>query len=240
MATPACASGRCAACSIRSRAWAPRSCSRPKAAGCRSSSRARATRSRSSTRARSPSAQVKSAVLLCGLAAPGETTLIEEEATRDHTERMLVHFGAELTVTPHGAHGRRIMLKGRPELQPQRVRVPADPSSAAFPLGRGASGSGLGHYSRRRADESAARGPDRDAQGNGRADRGAGTARGGRRDGRRSARARLGAQGRRSSRHPRAFDDRRISGARGGRGLRRRHDCDARALRIARQGNPTA
>ena len=81
-----------------------------------------------------PSAQVKSAVLLCGLAAPGETTLIEEEATRDHTERMLVHFGAELKVTPHGARGRRIVLKGRPELQPQRVRVPADPSSAAFPL----------------------------------------------------------------------------------------------------------
>lgn len=80
------------------------------------------------------SAQVKSAVLLCGLAAPGETTLIEEAATRDHTERMLAHFGAELSVTPYGACGRRIVLKGRPELLPQRVRVPADPSSAAFPL----------------------------------------------------------------------------------------------------------
>ena len=80
------------------------------------------------------SAQVKSAVLLCGLAAPGETTLIEEEATRDHTERMLAHFGAELSVTPYGARGKRIVLKGRPELFPQRVRVPADPSSAAFPL----------------------------------------------------------------------------------------------------------
>jgi 3-phosphoshikimate 1-carboxyvinyltransferase len=80
------------------------------------------------------SAQVKSAVLLCGLAAPGETTLIEEAATRDHTERMLAHFGAELSATPHGARGMRIVLKGRPELQPQRVRVPADPSSAAFPL----------------------------------------------------------------------------------------------------------
>ena len=77
---------------------------------------------------------MKSAVLLCGLAAPGETTLIEDEATRDHTERMLAHFGAELKVTPHGARGKRIVLKGRPELQPQRVRVPADPSSAAFPL----------------------------------------------------------------------------------------------------------
>ncbi|HEY4636344.1 MAG TPA: 3-phosphoshikimate 1-carboxyvinyltransferase [Rhodospirillales bacterium] len=80
------------------------------------------------------SAQVKSAVLLCGLAAPGETTLIEEAATRDHTERMLAHFGAELVVTPHGARGKQIVLKGRPELLPQRVRVPADPSSAAFPL----------------------------------------------------------------------------------------------------------
>lgn len=80
------------------------------------------------------SAQVKSAVLLCGLAAPGETTLIEEEATRDHTERMFAHFGAELAVTPYGARGKRIVLKGRPELLPQRVRVPADPSSAAFPL----------------------------------------------------------------------------------------------------------
>ncbi len=80
------------------------------------------------------SAQVKSAVLLCGLAAPGETTLIEEAATRDHTERMLAHFGAELKVTPHSARGKRIVLKGRPELLPQRVRVPADPSSAAFPL----------------------------------------------------------------------------------------------------------
>ncbi len=81
-----------------------------------------------------PSAQVKSAVLLCGLAAPGETTLIEEAATRDHTERMLAYFGAELKVTQHNAHGKRIVLKGRPELLPQRVRVPADPSSAAFPL----------------------------------------------------------------------------------------------------------
>lgn len=81
-----------------------------------------------------PSAQVKSAVLLCGLAAPGETTVIEREATRDHTERMLSHFGAAVKVSPHGAHGRRIILKGRPELAPQKVRVPADPSSAAFPI----------------------------------------------------------------------------------------------------------
>jgi 3-phosphoshikimate 1-carboxyvinyltransferase len=80
------------------------------------------------------SAQVKSAVLLCGLCAPGETTVIEKEATRDHTERMLAHFGAEIFVEPHGAHGRKIRLKGRPELQPKKITVPADPSSAAFPL----------------------------------------------------------------------------------------------------------
>jgi 3-phosphoshikimate 1-carboxyvinyltransferase len=81
-----------------------------------------------------PSAQVKSAVLLAGLAAPGETVVIETEATRDHTERMLRHFGAEIAVTPNGAHGCRITLKGQPELVPNPVTVPADPSSAAFPL----------------------------------------------------------------------------------------------------------
>ncbi len=80
------------------------------------------------------SAQVKSAVLLCGLAAPGETTVIEREATRDHTERMLSYFGAEVAVKPHGAHGRRVTVKGRPELTPQKLRVPGDPSSAAFPI----------------------------------------------------------------------------------------------------------
>jgi 3-phosphoshikimate 1-carboxyvinyltransferase len=80
------------------------------------------------------SAQVKSAVLLCGLAAPGETIVIEKEATRDHTERMLRHFGAEVVCAPEGARGSRITIKGRPELVPQRVVVPADPSSAAFPL----------------------------------------------------------------------------------------------------------
>jgi 3-phosphoshikimate 1-carboxyvinyltransferase len=81
-----------------------------------------------------PSAQVKSAVLLCGLAAPGTTSVIETESTRDHTERMLANFGAEISVAAHGARGRRIELRGRPELAPRRVRVPADPSSAAYPL----------------------------------------------------------------------------------------------------------
>jgi len=81
-----------------------------------------------------PSAQIKSAVLLAGLNAPGETTVIESEASRDHTERMLGHFGAEVRTAPEGVHGRRITLKGQPELAPAPVMVPADPSSAAFPM----------------------------------------------------------------------------------------------------------
>jgi 3-phosphoshikimate 1-carboxyvinyltransferase len=80
------------------------------------------------------SAQIKSAVLLAGLNSPGRTIVTEAEATRDHTEKMLRHFGAALTVEPFGAHGRKISLEGRPELRPARVIVPADPSSAAFPL----------------------------------------------------------------------------------------------------------
>jgi 3-phosphoshikimate 1-carboxyvinyltransferase len=80
------------------------------------------------------SAQLKSAVLLAGLAAPGETVVIEAEATRDHTEKMLTHFGADVRIVPHGPHGRRITLAGQPELVPRPVVVPADPSSAAFPL----------------------------------------------------------------------------------------------------------
>ncbi len=81
-----------------------------------------------------PSAQVKSAVLLAGLAAAGETVVSEREATRDHTERMLLHFGADVTVEPFGEHGRRITLAGRPSLLGAPVVVPSDPSSAAFPL----------------------------------------------------------------------------------------------------------
>src|SRR6478672_4715107 len=68
------------------------------------------------------SAQIKSAVLLAGLAAPGETTVIESEASRDHTERMLAHFGAEIRVEPAG-DGRRITLRGEPELRPAPVAV---------------------------------------------------------------------------------------------------------------------
>src|SRR5215468_746429 len=81
-----------------------------------------------------PSAQIKSAVLLAGLAAPGATTVVENEASRDHTERLLKHFGAEVTVEAEGAQGRKITLRGEAELAPAPVVVPADPSSAAFPL----------------------------------------------------------------------------------------------------------
>ena len=80
-----------------------------------------------------PSAQVKSAVLLAGLNAPGETVVIEAEATRDHTERMLAGFGAEINTETTDA-GRVITLKGQPELLGQRITVPRDPSSAAFPV----------------------------------------------------------------------------------------------------------
>ena len=80
------------------------------------------------------SAQIKSAVLLAGLAAPGLTTVIESEASRDHTELMLKHFGAQIVSTPEGCHGRRIALTGQPELHGAEVVVPADPSSAAFPI----------------------------------------------------------------------------------------------------------
>lgn len=79
------------------------------------------------------SAQVKSAVLLAGLNAPGETVVIEREPTRDHSERMLVGFGAQLSVEKT-AEGHVITLTGQPELKPQVVAVPRDPSSAAFPV----------------------------------------------------------------------------------------------------------
>lgn len=80
-----------------------------------------------------PSAQVKSAVLLAGLNAPGRTVVIEREATRDHTERMLAGFGAQIT-TENTDEGRVITLTGQPDLTPQTIVVPRDPSSAAFPV----------------------------------------------------------------------------------------------------------
>jgi len=94
---------------------------------------ARAIRCRSST-ARRLRRRRSIAVLLAGLAAPGTTTVIETEASRDHTELMLKHFGAQITSSREGSHGRKIALIGQPELHGAQVVVPADPSSAAFPI----------------------------------------------------------------------------------------------------------
>jgi 3-phosphoshikimate 1-carboxyvinyltransferase len=79
------------------------------------------------------SAQVKSAVLLAGLNTPGETCVIEPVPTRDHSERMLAGFGADLRVEHEGA-ARVITVRGEAELRGQAITVPGDPSSAAFPL----------------------------------------------------------------------------------------------------------
>ncbi|MBF0333133.1 MAG: 3-phosphoshikimate 1-carboxyvinyltransferase [Alphaproteobacteria bacterium] len=80
-----------------------------------------------------PSAQVKSAILLAGLNVAGETTVIEPQPTRDHTELMLRHFGAALRVESTAGGGRVVSVTGYPELTGRHVTVPADPSSAAFP-----------------------------------------------------------------------------------------------------------
>lgn len=78
------------------------------------------------------SAQVKSAVLLAGLNTPGQTTVIEPVPTRDHSERMLKGFGADLMVDVEPNGTRVITLSGQAELKPQTIDVPGDPSSAAF------------------------------------------------------------------------------------------------------------
>ena len=80
------------------------------------------------------SAQTKSAILLAGLNSRGKTTVIEPEPTRDHTEIMLRHMGAEIWVEDVTGGGRRITLQGQPELHPTVFQVPGDPSSAAFLL----------------------------------------------------------------------------------------------------------
>ncbi|MEE2995719.1 MAG: 3-phosphoshikimate 1-carboxyvinyltransferase, partial [Pseudomonadota bacterium] len=80
-----------------------------------------------------PSAQVKSSVLLAGLNAPGTTTVVERQATRDHTEKMLKAFGAEIEVVEDGSGGRCVSVHGYAELEARDIDVPGDPSSAAFP-----------------------------------------------------------------------------------------------------------
>ena len=81
-----------------------------------------------------PSAQVKSAVLLAGLNAPGVVTIVEPWRTRDHTERMLSAFGATIDVEDGDNGARTIRLEGQPKLKPQKIVIPGDPSSAAFPI----------------------------------------------------------------------------------------------------------
>jgi 3-phosphoshikimate 1-carboxyvinyltransferase len=79
------------------------------------------------------SAQVKSAILLAGLSAPGETTVVEPLPSRDHTENLMRHFGAAVAVAPTNEGGRRVTVKGQPELCAADLVIPGDPSSAAFP-----------------------------------------------------------------------------------------------------------
>jgi len=80
------------------------------------------------------SAQVKSAILLAGLNAPGVTTVVEKVATRDHTERMLSAFGAKIEIEKRADGATAVHLTGQPELRPCPIIVPGDPSSAAFPV----------------------------------------------------------------------------------------------------------
>ena len=150
-----------------------------------------------------PSAQVKSAVLLAGLNAPGQTVVIEKEPTRDHSERMLRGFGAELTVEDT-SEGRVITLTGQPELRPQTVAVPRDPSSAAFPVCAALIVEGIGHPRPRRQPEPHPQRALHDARGDGGRHRLPEPARGGGRAGRRPARPLLLPQG-----------DRGAGGARG-------------------------
>ena len=120
---------------------------------CRSPPRHPRSRSRSSISFPSPSAQIKSAVLIAGLHAAGETTVIEPEATRDHTERMLGHFGAQLTATKRQGV-RAISIKGDAELAGQDVQGSRRSEFGRVPGRRGADRAGLGGDHRRGARQS--------------------------------------------------------------------------------------
>ena len=107
---------------------------RQKVAACRSPLRGPRFAAPIEYRVPMPSAQVKSAVLLAGLNAPGVTTVIEPVMTRDHTEKMLAGFGAALEVETDRDGVRHIRLEGQGRLTGCDIQVPADPSSAAFPI----------------------------------------------------------------------------------------------------------
>jgi 3-phosphoshikimate 1-carboxyvinyltransferase len=80
------------------------------------------------------SAQVKSAILLAGLHAPGRTTVIEPQPSRDHTERLLRHLGAEVALELRDDGRQAVSVEGEPELEAFELSIPGDISSAAFPL----------------------------------------------------------------------------------------------------------
>ena len=136
-----------------------------------------------------PSAQLKSAVLLAGLAAPGETTVIEAEATRDHTERLLKHFGAKLTSKPLWRARPPHHLAGPARARAGQCRCAGRSVLGGVPDGRGFAGARLRSHSRCGDDQSAAHRTADDAARNGRQYRGGGDARRRRRGSRRSARA---------------------------------------------------
>ena len=180
------------------------------------------------------SAQVKSAILLAGLNARGQTVVEEPVATRDHSENMLRHFGADVSVLANGAE-RMIVLQGQPELRARDVVVPGDPSSAAFPLVAAllvpgsvvtALGVGLNPAAHRAA---------RDLAGDGGRSRGHQRTHRGRRAGRRHHGAVRSLAGGGCAAGAGAQHDRRIPHPGRRRRFRRGHDADARPRRVAGQ-----
>ena len=163
-ATPACARGRCGASSIRWSRWARARSSMREGGRLPLTLQGARDPMPIEYEAPVPSAQLKSAVLLAGLAAPGATTVIEKEATRDHTEKMLKHFGAQRAGRAASAStAAASRSRASPSSKPRRCVVPADPSSAAFPLVAALIVPGSEIDPRRRDDESAAHRPAHDA-----------------------------------------------------------------------------
>ncbi len=114
------------------------------------------------------SAQVKSAMLLAALNAPGRSRIAQRALTRDHTERMLMAFGADIEVEPLADGGEAITIAGETELKPAKIDVPRDPSSAAFPLAAALIVPGSLYRASGRAAQSAPHRLHRNAEGDGR------------------------------------------------------------------------
>ncbi len=181
----------------------------------------RRTWRRSAYRLPNPSAQVKSAILLAGLNARGETRVIEPELTRDHTERMLRAFGAEVGVED-GAEGRTITSSRRSGLARRDDHGSGRSVVGGLPPGGGPDHPGFGGHGGGRAGEPSARRALRDAQGNGRRSDHRQPARGRRRAGGRYHRPGLLPHRRHRAAGARGLDDRRISDPGRGRRLRPR------------------